>query len=160
MIRGELYRLDGEPPSQEHASFVIETGMILVGLRESIGDDRVADGGLRAIIMRGQRKMLNAADQAQSAAGLDISQQQAIADLAREDKEDGWMTRACLVAAALTHPEKYAESEHGSDEVRTNWGKTCFQLMADLWIPYAFTMKLFGWNLPERFFDEGVDVKP
>jgi hypothetical protein len=32
--------------------------------------------------------------------------------------------------------------------------------MADLWIPYAFTMKLFGWNLPERFFDEGVDVKP
>ena len=150
LSKGELYLLDGRPPSDIAAAFSVETAMMLIGLRECIGNDLVADGALRAIIMRAQRQMLPPDQQARSASDVDLMSQTTIADFAKEQESEGWMTKAGTLAAAAIHPEAYAANQ-SSPEQRYAWGATCLPILQDMWTPYAITLRQFGRNFPEQF---------
>ena len=67
--------MEGEPTTSPGNAFIVETGMMLVALRESLADERVADGALRSVIWQGQRKALSLEEQDAQPADIGIDAQ-------------------------------------------------------------------------------------
>lgn len=150
IAQGELYTVDSLPPSRPELAFIVETGMVLVGLRETLQGDDEADKALRAIIARAIGNSASSAEHDNA----DVSQQREVADLARQQVSDGWLGYAAVMAAAFMHPDLYQASNPDTLEGRRQWGGECFQVVNDLWVPYAYAKRAFGWDMTETLFNE------
>lgn len=150
MMRGELYRMEGQASATFRGVLVAETGMILIGLREVLASTELADRTLGMIILKSDRLLPqpdgNASPPQPPAQNVRIEEQRTFAAFKKAKEEDPWLRHLSLLAGAITHPELHQSAQKDP----RGWVVSCRHLVDDLFEPYAETRRRFGLPVPDR----------
>ena len=151
LCAGELYRIDEWPLPEPTEAVTIDTGLLLIGLYECLGDLDVAETALRDIVVLFLRS-LHLPEEARRGIypkRLDLRHQLAMLELWTNQHGRGppWEPVLCFAACLLFHGQ--------TEPTTTQIGKA---LSADAWALYSKTLSFFGRALDDaRVVDSSTD---
>lgn len=151
--RGELFRINGQPPTNNSGIVEVDSGLMLIALNECLIEEHAATEALREIMWQAAQAADPESGQCNSKDDISIETQVNLLGVWEDHLEHGPLPRVCTAVAALLFD---IELKEGDTDHVMEVAKLGLDLIDDAWEMIATTKNQFGWDISiERVFDVG-----
>jgi hypothetical protein len=154
LCNGELYKIEGYPPTNPMGVLEVDTGIMLIALTECLEERATAINGLKKIMHQFTKKIGDEKKdfKDKTEEDVNIEAQEEVLRIKEENEEGGWLTQLCVIA---THYFYNIDSGKLSEKENLALAELSAQNLNDAWEVYANTKNVFGWDLSTKaMFEE------